>query len=157
MFGTPITYCPVVSIGASGKIVSVKMNDMFAEDIKSLQLIETIGETSVEANKLALTELMNLPSNVSAPDGAFTLSSGTLYIFINTSTYDYLSTTLFFLIGTRVGLPITSFESQVDVPEKDLELFIKYVIKEAAELQGRIVPPAIELDIKTLEAQVKEV
>jgi len=153
MFGTPITYCPEVAVGSAGKVVSVKMNDMFAESIKSLQLIDTLLGTSLPIDSADLSDLLAMTNSDSPPSGAYSLSGGILYIFFDTSIYDYVDSTLFFLVGTRTGLPLTDFNSIVDVPEKDLELFIKYAIRESAELQGKIVPPAIEQDIRELESK----
>lgn len=153
MFGTPITFAPIISSGSVGKIVSVKMNDLFAEEIKSLQLTESVAPTTEVVSSIDITTLLGYQNDLTAPNGAYTFSSGLLYIFIKDGVFDYVNTTLFFLIGTRIGIPISSFDDHIDVPDKDLELFVKYAIRESAELQGRIVPPAIEQDIKELECK----
>jgi len=155
MFGTPITFAPVISEGTVGKVVAVKMNDMFAEEIKSLQLTDTLTSTVELITSSSLVDLMALV-NVSSVNGSYCLSSGVLYIFILNSVFAYVDTTTFFLIGTRTGIPVRSLEDQIDIPEKDIELFIKYVIREAAELKGKMVPPSIELDIKELESQMED-
>ena len=55
------------------------------------------------------------------------------------------------MYGKRMAIPITSLTQNIDVKDRDLPLFLRYVLNEAKVLQGKIPDPNEKLDIKQLE------
>jgi len=57
------------------------------------------------------------------------------------------------IIGIRNPNPISSLDDVLDIDPGDYELFISYAIREAAQIRGKVVPPAIEQNILELEGE----
>ena len=164
MYGTPIDYCPIIVENPNqGYVVVVGLNELFAEKVNSINLSKDGSVFPGEqlsyqvTSQTDLTKLMELPYTDNAPDLAFTESSNLLYMYLDNRIFPYGKSVRFFVIGTRTGIPITSLSDYIDVPEKDMELFIKYSIREAAQLKGKPIPPSIEMDIKELESNFRSV
>ena len=158
MYGTPITFCPKITESNQGYVVVVGLNELLAEEVKTLNILKDPASypnedqySFQEVSETQLTVLLEYPNVDTAPLIAWNMSGNLFYIYLNKTTFPYSNKISFFLIGTRVGIPVTSMDSLIDVPEKDMELFIKYVLREAAQLKGKPVPASIEMDIKELE------
>jgi len=154
MLGTIITHLPIFAQGSNGYIVVVDMDDLFVDKINSVEFIRTTDPTLTKVVKgTTITLLNNMLNTTDAVDVSWAYSSSLLYLFL-TNYYPYIDETMFIVFGTRTGVPINSFDDKIDVPEKHLELFVKYAIKESAQLLGRQVPPSIEVDIRELESRL---
>jgi hypothetical protein len=157
MLGTPVTYLPKFAEGTNGFIVVCDLDDLFINAIDFVQF-GIDGDTTATLNVEEGVDLKTLNSyleSATAPNAAWAKSSSLLYLFFNTSVYSYLNTNIFVVYGTRSGIPITNLDDNIDVPEQHLELYTKYVIREAAELQGKLVPPSIKKDIEELENKLR--
>ena len=157
MIGTPVTYASKFSEGTYGYTIAVDVDNLFMDTISKVQAQTTtdVSLTALFSSESALTELMDYVNDSTCPDCAWYLSSSVLYMFFKTTVYAYLSSTIFTAFGTRTGIPITNLDDVIDVPEQYMELYIKYSIREAAQLQGRQVPPSIIADISELEKDLE--
>lgn len=156
MLGTPVTHFPKFSDGTNGFIIAVDSDSLFLDEVVGVQFsseLDTDATTTIETETNLLT-LQTYLEIATFPDVAWSFSSGILYMFISADYFDYASTTQFLAFGYRSGIPITNMNSTIDVPEKHMELFIKYAIREAAQLLGRQVPPSITKDINDLEIKL---
>ena len=156
MLGTPVTFAPQFAIGDNGFIVTFDPDDLFMDTIANVQFMVD-GDTtltSLNSSEVSLATLNGYLSATTYPANAWTYNKSLLYLFLDSSSYPYLSTTKFIVFGTRTGMPITSMDDNIDVPEKHMELYMKYVIQEAAQLSGRQVPPSVIADIAELESNL---
>jgi len=158
MLGIPVVHFGKFSEGTNGYILIADTDNLFLETVSSVIFQDEIDEslTTIVETPTSL-EILNtyLNSTDTVPDGAWHKTSSLLYVFLNSTTFPYEVNTLFTPIGTRTGIPIQSLSDQtIDVPEKHLELFLKYVIKESAQLLGKQVPPSILQDIEELESKI---
>ena len=155
MIGTPVTHFGKFSEGSVGFIIIADTDDLYLEDVTSVifQDAGASSETISEATDLAT--LSGYVSDDEAITPAWYKSSSLLYLYFPTATLPYEADTLFTVLGTRTGIPIKSLEDEsLDVPEKHLELFLKYAIREAAQMLGKQVPPSITKDITELESNI---
>ena len=148
MFGTPITYAPVIASGDHGYVVVIALNDLLVREVTEVNFV--VEGKIVKAVESDLDAIFSLNST----NLAFAMAEQLLYIYVPTS-IPYSSDVRFFVLGYRSAIPIRSLEQEIDVPEYLLELFTKYVIREAALLKGKMVPPSIQHDIQRLENEVK--
>jgi len=154
MLGTIVTHLPIFAQGDNGYIVVVDMDDLFVDKVNSVEFMRTTDPTLTKVVEgTTITLLNDMLNTTDAVDVAWAYSSSLLYLFF-TNYYPYIDETMFIAFGTRTGVPINSFDDKIDIPEKHLELFIKYAIKESAQLLGRQVPPSIEVDIRELESKL---
>ena len=156
MVGTPITHFGKFSEGTNGYIVIMDANDLFLETVNSI-VIQNETDVSLTAVFESETDLITLNgylNSSSYPNAAWFQSSSLIYLFLSNAVYPYTNDIIFTVLGTRTGIPIRSLDDYIDIPEKHLELFIKYAIREAAQLLGRQIPPAIIKDITELESNL---
>ncbi len=157
MIGTPVTYASKFSDGTYGYTIAVDVDNLFMDTISKIQAQSTddVSLTALFSSESALTDLMAYVNDSACPNCAWYLSSSILYLFFKTSVYAYEAATMFTAFGTRTGIPIRNMDDVIDVPEQFMELYIKYAIREAAQLQGRQVPPSILADIAELETALE--
>lgn len=156
MVGTPVTYLPKFNQGLNGYIIVADGDDLYLDGIDFIQVaIEGTPDSIVNLEeKVDLKVLNGYLLSDTAPSCAYAYDSGLIYLYLDGTAFPYLIDTKFIVYGTRTGIPITSLDDLIDVPEKHLELYIKYAIREAAQLLGKIVPPSIEKDIRELETKL---
>lgn len=140
-----------IIIGINGKIVGCSLNKLAIESIERIIIGDVAEPTIIETNNTDINTLNNYIQSSEAPNFAWSLVNEYLYLFIKPQ---YQLATVI-IIGKRVGNPVMDDDSVIDVPEAYMELFTRYAIKEAAKLQGKIVPHSYELEIKTLENELK--
>ena len=136
--------------GSVGYIIKRETTDL---NMRSLDFIQvTDGSTTSDpiTEETALHTLFGY-INESDADVAYNLSGDTVYIFLKTATYAYLSATKFVIFGKRNAIPIGSY---IDIPKEALELFINYAIAEAAQISGKVVPDSIVRNIAELEGEI---
>jgi hypothetical protein len=154
MIGTSVTYYPEYANSDYGFIIVCGLNEINIDQVTAIQINKTESDDSITValveESIDMKELVKLLSATSTTEIAFSVVSNNLYIYFN-STFDYVDNLKIVVYGTRTALPIISMDESIDIPETDIELFIKYAIKETSQLLGKQVPPSIERDIAQLE------
>lgn len=157
MVGTPVTHFGKFLEGLFGYVLIVDTDDLFLDSVESVIFQDTLS-SSVTTTIKSATDLSTISDYVNDSEAdipAWYKSSSLLYMYFPIASFPYLSTTVFTVLGTRTGIPIKSLNNEnIDVPEKHLELFLKYAIKEAAQMLGKQVPPSILKDITELESNI---
>jgi hypothetical protein len=103
--------------------------------------LTTISDVTTEA--VEITDLMQYPEDIDCPDLGYALESGVVYVFFKTTVYPYTTNTSFLLMAYRFSYELMNFNSELDIPQGDLELFITLSIAIAAELQNKMVPQRV--------------
>ena len=153
MLGNPITYAKKIAEGSKGYIVVVKLNDLLADEITRCWLVRDLSQISGYDNsilKLSSVGYDRLFDFLESGDveGAYSWDKENLWIYVNEDEgWPYTTTVNFFVSGYRTAIPIRDEDSYIDVPEEDIELFVKYTIKESAQLRGKLIPSSIGKDI----------
>jgi hypothetical protein len=156
MFGTPLSYCDLIQQTSEGYIMAVGINQVNIDTIELVQ-INYNQDTLTIKDELPLDQLLQLTNDPGNTKAAWSQDSNRLYIFLNETDYPFTmaDAIFFFVIGIRNGQPINSVQDYIDIPEKDLELFINYSIKEAAQILGKPIPASVEMEIKELEYKIQ--
>lgn len=107
-----------------------------------------IGPTELEV----LQEYIN---DSDAPDAAWSFASDLMVLFFKQATVPYSNTTRFVIYGYRNNQPINTLSDSIDIKDRDIGWFIALAIKEAAIMQGKMIPKDIENQITEYEAIVQ--
>ena len=153
-FGENVTLYQQFLVGPYGYILRLDTAPNIRK-IKSIQVLNLTTISDVVDQPVEINILMQMPLDPLASDIAYSLQSGTIYIFFNLSKYPYTSDTQFLLIADRYPMEITSLDSKLDIVQEDLELFITLSIVVAAELQGKLIPQRVLDKIEYLESTIK--
>ena len=159
MLGTPVTHLPKFAEGDNGYILIADLDDLFIDEVASVQFYDSLDTSKTEQKtaSVSLTTMngyLNASDTSTLPNAAWCKSSSYLYMFFLTDYYAYESHNFFTVFGNRTGIPINDMNDNIDIPEQHIELFIKYAIREAAQILGKQVPPSIERDINQLETKL---
>lgn len=143
MIGNSVTQFQQHTIGTVGYTIIMDCTDLHLNQMEFL-MVDANGVTGDPAPAQAEIEVIHDYINDSdCPDIAWNLSSDILTIFLKTSVYAYVITTTFTIYGYRNPTPIKTLDSLIDIKDKDLNWFNNLVIKKAAEMQGKRVPPSV--------------
>jgi len=164
MVGTLITYCNILVDDEYGYIVMVSANDLLAETIEDVIILRdkehypvngTTLKQKLDIMQTDLASLLLLPYDPDSLEASYSFDNTMLYIFIKKSIYsaydEYLK---FSVLGTRLPIQVVDENSYIDIPEKDIELFIKYVIDETSQILGKQTPLSVLTSIKELEGEI---
>ncbi len=152
MLGIKINkYFEDIAIGLSGKIVGASLNDLNIKSIKQLT-IQFEGQPTISIDTpIDITVMNSYLGQLNTPVFAYCLVGDYLYLYLSI----VYSLGRVLIVGQRTGIPVRGEDSVIDVPENYIDLFTRYVIKEAAKIQGKPVPQSVESDIQYFESQLK--
>ena len=114
--------------------------------------LTTISDVVSSAN--SLNDLMQYPMDVDCPDIAYALESGIVYLFLKTTEFPYTSDTSFLLMAYRYPNELLGLDSDLDINQGDIELFITLSIAIASELQGKMIPQRVLDKIEYLKSVI---
>ena len=154
IFGENVTLYTRYLTGTYGYVLCLNTTPNIRK-VKSIQVLNLTTISDVVDQPAEVNDLMQMPLDPLAPDIAYSLQSGTVFIFFNTTKYPYTSDTQFLLMAHRYPTEITSLDSKLDIVQEDLELFITLSIAVAAELQGKLIPQRVLDKIEYLESTIK--
>lgn len=142
--------------GTYGYIVKIGIG--YLDEITLIKLYDSVTETTSDSTSapVDLVTLYDYLEDSDCPDIGFSIAGEEITVFIKTgdSYWSYDDYTKILILYKRNPIPITSESSMLDIPYEYFELFLNYVVKEAAELQGKIVPQSVLQNIKNLEAEI---
>lgn len=156
MFGNKVTDVDVFAEGSNGYVIRVDTTSILAYSITGIQA--QIGPSDTPepvTEETTLPELLSFLNDGDSVDLAFNYGYGEVYIFFKASIFPYVDTTRFILIGKRNPLKLASFNSKLDIADKDIELFLAYAIRTASLLARESVPFQIEKTIKAKEQEIR--
>ena len=155
-FGNKVTELTQIAIGTTGYVVRIDTTSLIAYSITGVQAQASASDTPEPVtSEVSLNVLMSYLNDTDGPDLAFYYGYGEVYIYFNTTTFPYVDTTRFILIGKRNPLKATSGTDKLDIADKDLELFMAYAIKYAAILSNEPIPYSIEKIIREKELEIE--
>ena len=151
MLGQVITNFPQYSVGTYGYTIQVDLTYLYASSIDIIQL-DNNGVSSLPiTQKTALVSLQGYINDIACPNIAYSVDSDILTLFVKTSAYPYTDTTKFVIYGKRLAITIGSLNDNVDISDKDMELFLNYCIKGAGDILGIRTSPVITDNIRRLD------
>lgn len=140
-FGSPITDGTLEGVGTNGSIVGFDLSSLNASSFIQIQLQDSlvpvmsaviIGETTKDG-------LFNYLEDSEAPEIAWTSEAGRIYVFINASDWEYIST-------TRIAIWYNQEPEELDnvsdvvipdrIPAEARNLFVLLCAKESQTLSG---------------------
>ena len=156
MFGTPVSYCDLIQQSAKGYIMAVGINQVNIDTINLVQ-VNYNNDTETSTEEVKLEELLRMTIEPNDKKFAWSQDTNRLYMFFNADDYPFgsIDTIYFFVIGIRNGNPIRDLNDYIDIPEKDLELFVNYSIIEAAQVLGKPIPASVQNEVKEIEYKIK--
>jgi hypothetical protein len=154
MFGEKVTSYTQYLSSTSGYIIQFTTSPNIRK-VNSLQVINLTTISDVVNQPSEINELMQMPIASVVPDIAYSLQSGKVFIFFNSTLYPYTDDIQFLLMANRYPNEILSLDSDLDIVQGDIELFITLSIAIAAELQGKLIPQRVLDKIQYLELTIK--
>jgi len=151
MFGNSVTDFDKFTDGTVGYTIAVDLTFLNVEIVSSLQGDANGTTEDPVTGNTALATLQSYINDFNAPDLAWNYSSDILIIFFKTVTFAYTNTTRFIFYGYRQAVPIKTLTQNIDIKDRDLPLFLRYALKEAKILQGKISDPKEDQEIIQLE------
>ena len=155
-FGNKVTDFSQVAVGTVGYTIRIDTVSLLAYNIEFVQAQDSATSTPEPATQeVSLAVLQSYLNSTGAPDLAFNYSYNECTIFLKTSVFPYEDTTRVGLYGTRNPLKLESLDQKLDIADQDLDLFIAFVRKHAAELVGKAVPYDVQKKIKEAKAELE--
>jgi hypothetical protein len=156
MFGTSVIGITQMAVGTYGYVIRIDTTALRSYDITGVQAQSSaIFTPAPTMTEVSLDILMSYLEDSECPDLAYHYGYGEVYIFFKTTVFAYATDTRFALIGKRNPIKLTSLDDNLDIADKDLDLFVAYVLKYAAILSRQAVPFEIEKTIKQKEQEIK--
>jgi hypothetical protein len=153
-----ITNYDVYRNGTYGYIVRIDFSNYDIDTISFLTAYDSSTLESVDAvsSETALVTIMDYPKEDDCPELAWNFTANILTVFLKTgdSYYTYDSSTKIGIYGYQYPSPLKSEDDYVDIPFEYVELLFKYIIREAGEILGKIIPESVQQNIKNLEAEI---
>lgn len=154
-FGNKVTELSQIAVGTVGYVVRADTTSLLAYSITAVQVQADPADTPAPVTEEnSLDTLLGYVNDTEAPDAAFNYGYGEVHIFLKASVYAYITTTRFVLIGKRNPIKITDLEDKLDIPDKDMELFLSYCLKYGALLTGNQVPYTVDKTIREKELEI---
>jgi hypothetical protein len=155
MLGNKVTDFDKFTNGAYGYTIVLDTTDILLNKPDFIQVDDNGTTSDPIVGPTDLETLQGYINDVDAPDAAWSFASDLLIMFFNATSAPYSSTTRFVIYGYRNNQPITSLSDSIDIKDRDIGWFTALAIKEAAIMQGKMIPKGIEKEITQYEAIVQ--
>ena len=152
MIGNRVSDFDQFTIGTYGYTIILDTTDIMLNKPSFIQ-VDASGTTSDPVTgPIDLDTLQDYINDEDCPDATWSFASDLMIIFFKTSVYAFANTSRFVIYGYRNNTPINSLSDPIDIKDRDIGYFIALSIKEAAIVQGKMIPPDILKEITAYEA-----
>jgi hypothetical protein len=156
-FGNPVTDGERVAIGTYGYVLkfNLKPQEPAAVTRVQLQLSATNALSTPSTTPSTMDTVFSLPSSTqTAVDFAWVATGNTVYVFVRTAVYAFVSTTriAFWLMRNAMNVVLTSDE--VDVPQEARPLLVRMCQELLCLVEGRRVPFEVQDAVRAEKARL---
>lgn len=135
--------------GTYGYLIKIDLQTLLYEKLKTVYAGTPV---SGDMEKNALLIYLEDPK---CPDVAYNYSGKELTIFFKTAKFPFLETTVFDLFALREAQKAVLDTDYIDVPDKDLQLYLDFIIEEACNLTDQRVPQSVQERIRLNQQIIK--
>ena len=148
-FGRVITNYTQIASNGVGSLVMIGASESYLESIDKVYLKNTNKSASIYSRNSteSLTAVYDAYASLASSPLRYAFEENVLTLY--TTHYD--ANHRVSVIGKRKAIPIKTLDDYLDIDDSDLELFVNYVIREAAQIRGKQIPPSVARDIISLE------